>query len=58
MRPTLNVLDEGLILRILDEAKRILAGYGMDIRGRAMRERLLDHGLKADPASWRILFPA
>ena len=24
MRPTLNVLDEGLILRILDEAKRIL----------------------------------
>ena len=58
MRPTLNVLDEALIRRILDEAKRILAEYGMEIRGRGLRERLLDHGLKADPASGRILFPA
>ena len=58
MRPTLNVLDEALIRRILDEAKRILAEYGMEIRGPALRERLLDHGLKADPASGRILFPA
>ena len=58
MRPVLNVLDDGLVLRILDEAKRILAEYGMEIRGQGLRERLLDHGLKADPASGRILFPA
>jgi len=57
MRPTLNVLDEALIGRILGEAKRILAEFGMEIRGEGLRRRLLDHGLKADPASGRILFP-
>jgi trimethylamine--corrinoid protein Co-methyltransferase len=57
VRPTLNVLDEALIVRILDEAKRILAEYGMEIRGEALRRRLLDHGLEAAPASGRILFP-
>jgi trimethylamine--corrinoid protein Co-methyltransferase len=58
MRPTLNVLNEELIVRILDEAKRIMAETGMDIRGERMRERLLDHGLPTDPTGERILFPA
>jgi trimethylamine--corrinoid protein Co-methyltransferase len=57
VRPTLNVLEEGLIVRILDEARRILAEYGMEIRGAGLRQRLLDHGLRADPVSGRILFP-
>ena len=56
MRPTLNVLSEELIVRILDEAKRIMAEKGMEIRGAKMRQRLLDHGLKADASGERIFF--
>jgi len=58
MRPTLNVISEGLISRIVDEAKKIMAETGMDIRGQSLRERLLDHGLKVDASSNRVLFPA
>ncbi len=57
MRPTLNVLSEELIVRILDEAKRIMAEKGMEIRGAKMRQRLLDHGLQADASGERIFFP-
>lgn len=56
MRPTLNVLNDELIGKILDEAKRIMAETGMEIRGPAMRQRLLDHGLKTDTSGKRILF--
>ena len=56
MRPTLKVLDEELIVRILDEAKRILSETGMEIRGRKLRQRLLDHGLASDATGQRILF--
>jgi len=58
VRPTLNILSEELIGRILDEARRILAETGVDIRGETMRARLLDAGLRADKSSDRILFPA
>lgn len=57
MRPTLNVLSEELIERILTEARRILAETGMEIRGEAMRQRLLDYGLKTDASGKRVLFP-
>jgi len=57
MRPTLNTLSEDLINRVLDEAKRIMGETGMEIRGPAMRQRLLDHGLKTDESGARILFP-
>ena len=57
MRPTLNVIGEELIVRILDEAKRILAETGMEIRGPEMRQRLLDLGLNTDAGGRRILFP-
>ncbi len=57
MRPTLHVLDDELIGRILAEAKRIMAETGMEIRGSRLRERLLDHGLKADAGGERVLFP-
>ena len=33
MRPTLNVVSEELIGKVLDEAKRIMAETGMEIRG-------------------------
>ena len=53
MRPTLNVLSATLIDDILDEAKRIMAETGMEIRGANMRQRLLDHGLKTDASGKR-----
>ena len=58
MRPTLNVLSDDLIAKILDEAKRIMAETGMEIRGEKMRQRMLDHGLKTDDSGKRIMFAA
>jgi trimethylamine--corrinoid protein Co-methyltransferase len=57
MRPRLNVLDEPLINRILDEARRILAEVGMEVRGPELRRRLLEAGLPTDSSGTRILFP-
>lgn len=60
MRPQLRVVPDHLLGPILDEAKRILAEIGIEVRGERLRQRLLDHGLKlartADDAE-RILFP-
>ena len=58
MRPTLNILSDDLITKILDEARRIMAETGMEIRGAKMQQRLLDAGLKTDHSGKRILFPA
>ncbi|MFL5687974.1 MAG: trimethylamine methyltransferase family protein, partial [Chloroflexota bacterium] len=55
MRPSLHILDDALIDRIVDEAMRVLAEVGMEIRGPGLRQRLLDSGLKTD-ASGRVLF--
>ena len=57
MRPTLRVLSDELIDQILDEAKRVLAETGMEIRGPEMRRRLLAAGLPTNPAGDRVLFP-
>jgi trimethylamine--corrinoid protein Co-methyltransferase len=58
VRPTINVLSDELIGRILAEAKRILAEIGMEIGGARLRQRLMDHGLKSADGSNRLLFPA
>ncbi len=58
MRPGLNIISDELIIKIVDEAKRILAEIGMDIRGAGLRQRLLEHGLKTDTKDHRVLFPA
>ena len=61
MRPRLRVVPDELVRPILDEAKRILAEIGIEVRGARLRERLLEQGLKlartADDAE-RMLFPA
>ena len=57
MRPSLNILEPELTARIVDEAKRVLAEVGMEIRGAEMRRRLLDHGLPLDHSGERVLFP-
>jgi len=60
MRPRLRVVPENLVTPILDEAKRILAEIGIEVRGARLRQRLLEYGLKlartADDAE-RVLFP-
>ncbi len=53
MRPTLNILSKEMIVQILDEAMRIMAETGMEIRGARMRERMLDFGLKMDAGGER-----
>ena len=58
MRPTLNTISQELTDKILNEAKRLLSEFGMEIRGAKLRERLLDHGLEMDADGKRILFPA
>jgi len=57
MRPTLKILSDELTREILDEAMRVMAETGMDIRGEALRQRLIDHGLKSDASGKRVLFP-
>jgi trimethylamine--corrinoid protein Co-methyltransferase len=57
VRPTISVLDDDLLATIVDEAKRVLAEVGLEIRGRALRERLLDEGLRLDALGERVLFP-
>ena len=56
MRPRLQVLEPPLIASIVDEAKRLLDEVGMEIRGKALRERLLEHGLPTT-ADGRVRFP-
>jgi trimethylamine--corrinoid protein Co-methyltransferase len=58
MRPSLNVLSDDLVARILAEARRIMSEIGMEIRGPRLRERLLDHGLPTDASGRRVLFPS
>src|SRR5262245_55566882 len=60
MRPSLNVISEELIVRVLGEAKRILAEIGIEVRGPRLRQRLLELGLTARDTvgdGERILFP-
>ncbi|MEM7030697.1 MAG: trimethylamine methyltransferase family protein [Chloroflexota bacterium] len=58
MRPSLNIISDDLIKQILTEAKRILSDIGVEVRGKNLRQRLQDQGLKAHPQTDRILFPA
>jgi trimethylamine--corrinoid protein Co-methyltransferase len=57
VRPVLRVLDDDLVARIVDEAKRVLFETGVEVRGPALRERLLDEGLPLDAKGERVLFP-
>ena len=56
MRPSLNILEPELIGRVVDEAKRVLAEHGFEIRGAEMRRRLVAAGLPQRDDG-RILFP-
>ena len=56
MRPGLNILEPEQIGRIVDEAKRVLAEHGFEIRGPEMRRRLIAAGCP-EREDGRILFP-
>lgn len=58
MRPTIKLLSDQLIGQILAESMRVLADVGIEVRGTALRQRLLDAGLRTDQTGARILFPA
>ena len=57
MRPTIQVLTPNQIEQILTDARRILAETGIEVRGAALRQRLLDAGLPLDASGQRVLFP-
>jgi trimethylamine--corrinoid protein Co-methyltransferase len=57
LRPTLNILSDELITRILNESKRVMSEIGMEIGSANMRSLLIDHGLRTDSSGTRILFP-
>lgn len=57
MRPAIRALDDDLLARIVTEAKRILFETGVEVRGRVLRERLLEAGLALDPSGERVRFP-
>jgi trimethylamine--corrinoid protein Co-methyltransferase len=57
MRPTLNILSPDLLERILEEAYRVLATTGMEVRGPEMKRRLIEAGLPTNAAGDRVLFP-
>ncbi len=57
MRPTIQVLAPSLITRIVDEAVRVLAQIGIEVRGSQLRARMLEAGLLPDSTGQRLLFP-
>lgn len=57
MRPTLRLLDDRLIDRILDEARTLLAQLGVDIHNPEVLALLGDHGARVDRAAGRAWIP-
>jgi trimethylamine---corrinoid protein Co-methyltransferase len=57
MRPRIQIIDDALTGRIVDEARQILAEIGMEVRGPELRRRLLEAGLPSDRTGTRVLFP-
>lgn len=57
MRPRLEILDEALVGKILDEAMGVLETTGVLVDHEPARERLAAVGLPADPSTHRVTFP-
>ncbi len=58
MRPRLQLLDEALIDRILDEARDVLATIGVEIHNDGVLALLADHGAPVDGTTRRVRLPA
>lgn len=57
MRPTFTIAPPELLERIVAEAMRVLATVGTEVRGPALRQRLLEAGLPTTADGERIRFP-
>ncbi len=57
MRPRLQVLDDVLVGRIVDEALSVLEKQGVLIEDEAARAKLAVRGVVADPEDHRVRFP-
>lgn len=57
MRPRLQVLDDALVGRIVDEALSVLEQQGVLIEDEAARAKLAGYGVAADPVDHRVRFP-
>jgi trimethylamine--corrinoid protein Co-methyltransferase len=53
MRPTLRLLDQGLIERILAESRDLLRSLGVEIHNPAVLDLLAGHGARVDRAATR-----
>lgn len=57
MRPRLQVLDDALVGRIVDEALSVLEKQGVLIEDEAARAKLAERGVVANPEDHRVRFP-
>ena len=57
MQPRLRFLDDELVDRIVDEAREVLAGVGVEVQHEGARELLLDHGASRGAGPDRVLIP-
>lgn len=58
MRPTLRLLDDSLIERILEESRDLLATLGVEVHNEGVLRLLLDHGAEVDRAKGRVRLKA
>jgi len=58
MRPTLRLLDDALIERILAEARDLLDSLGVEVHNPVLLEALAGHGARVDRASARAFLGA
>ncbi|UCH10189.1 MAG: trimethylamine methyltransferase family protein [Fidelibacterota bacterium] len=56
MRPRLQLLEDGLIQRIVDEAVSLLGTLGVEVQNEAVLSLLADHGARIDLGSQRAFF--
>lgn len=57
LRPSVRFLSQGLLERIVDEARRVLARVGVAVENPGVEEMLLNGGCQKEAASGRLLFP-
>jgi len=57
MRPRIQVLDEAMVDRVIDEALSVLSRQGVLIEDPDARGKLEGFGLPADPETNRVHFP-
>ncbi len=57
MRPTLRLLDDGLIERIVDEARDLVETLGVAVHNAGVLDLLADHGARVDRQTSRAYLP-